>query len=188
MLAMVRFSAVLIGTWSCVEFVSHKYTVYRRIYVGLYSYCSILRSSDLYNAIFNTSLGSHPTSYRVYHIDCFCSALHCPVLMIIDRYRYIDWVDMTYWKPSGQNKWKFSHPSCYHSVLLYAHVYCLSVPVGDLSFANYYEWILQWQYVPIPLLPCLHCKYQDFKSYEWTIHCRLLYIFHTHRYSMNQLD
>jgi len=185
---MVKISAVLIGIWSCDEFVSHKYRVYRRIYVGLYSYCSILRSSDLYNVIINTSLCSHPTSYGVYRIDCICSAWHCPVLTFIDRYRSIDWIDLIYSQPSGQNKWKFSHPSCYHSVLLYPHLYCLSVPVGDLSFANYYEWFLQWQYVPIPLLEYLHCKYRDFKSHERTIHCRLLYIFHTHLYSMNQLD
>jgi hypothetical protein len=81
----------------------------------------------------------------------------------------------------------FSHTSCYRTVLLYAHLYCLSVYLGALSFANYYECILQCQYVPILLPACLYCKYWDFKRLKRTIHRRLLYISYTHRYSMVQL-
>jgi len=98
------YSSVLISIWWWVEFISHKYRVYRRKYLGLYSYCSVLRCSILYNAVFNTSLSSRPTSYVVYRIDCFCSARYCPVLACINQYQYIDWVHSIYSQPFGQNK------------------------------------------------------------------------------------
>jgi len=97
-------SSVLISIWLCVEFISHKYRVYRRKYLGFYSYCSILRSTNLYNAVFKTSLNSRPTSYVVYCIDGFCSARYCPVLACIDQDQYIDWVHSIYSQPFGQNK------------------------------------------------------------------------------------
>jgi len=148
----------------------------------------MLLSTNLYSAVFNPSLRSRPTSYVVYRIDCFCSAHYCPVLACIDQYQYIDWVHSIYSQPFGQNKYKFSHTSCYRTVLLYAHLYCLSIYLGALSFANYYECILQCQYVPILLPACLYFTYRDFKHLKQTIHRRLLYMFHTHHYSMVQLD
>jgi len=83
---------------------------------------------------------------------------------------------------------KISHTSYYRAVLLYAHLYSLSLYLGALPFANYYKSILQCQYVSIILSAWLFRKYRDFKCLKPTIHCRLVYRFHTHCYSMVQLN
>jgi hypothetical protein len=185
---MVVYSYILISIWLCVEFISNKYRVYRRKYLGLYSYRSILHSINLYNIIFNTSFSSHPTSYVVYCIQCFSSTSYYQLLVCIEQYQYIYGVHWIYSQPFGRNNYKFSHTSHHCIVLHCAHLYYLLVYLGALSFGYYYECILQCQYIPILLPACLYCQYRYSKHLKWTIHYRLLYIFQTHCYSMVQLD
>lgn len=116
-------------------------------------YCMVLIGTMLYLTL---HFSSHPPLYVVYSIDCFCSACYIAVLACLDQYQYIYWVHSILSQSFGQHTFNFSHTLCYHTVLHYAHLYCLEVYLGAQSVANNYKCILQCQYVPIILLACLN--------------------------------
>lgn len=122
---IVMYAFLPISISWCVEFILHTYRIYHRKYMVWYSYCTMLCSTNLYNAIINTSLSSHLTSYIVHCIHSFGSIHYCPVLPCVDQYPYVYWIHSIYSQSFAQNKYKFSHTSCFCTVLLYAHVHSL---------------------------------------------------------------
>jgi len=86
---IMLYSVIPSSIRRCVQFILHRYRVYCRRYLGLYSYCWVLQSNDWYTAMLNNALSSHATSYVLHTIDFSCSAQCFPVFACINQYQYI---------------------------------------------------------------------------------------------------